>query len=338
MTLARALVAVCFSVTSATLWVACSNSSRLQSPAAGWDGGRDDAGVNATCGVSNQCPRHNDICVRDPGANEGACLPPTRGGLCAPTGDATSPEVPGCYPGARCQPVPQTQSELGGMCSFTGTPGAIFQLPDGPKIALQEPSPFNTYGERQAISFRWTPPPGQTADTTAVAVLMRRVPQRDANYNRLRNPQDIVWIWSSTEPGGAAPGSVSLRAGRQGVRADGTLGDPYTSDSLAPGRYWWMTYTLRDGGVRATSEVFSFRVGDDIAEQPCTSVAQCIALIPGESSDLVACVYGLCRRRCASDMDCPGAGRGCNVATTLDPPDGGMVDNDIPRGGFCGPR
>jgi hypothetical protein len=92
------------------------------------------------------------------------------------------------------------------------------------------------------------------------------------------------------------------------------------------------------GGVRATSEVFSFRVGGDIAEQPCTSVDECVALIPGESADLVACVYGLCRRRCASDMDCPGAGRGCDVTTTLSPPDGGMVDNDIPRGGFCGPR
>lgn len=338
MTVARALIAALFAAASADALAACASSEQ---PPNGPTNARD-AGIDrlfgATCGVTSQCAAHNHICVREQGANEGECLPPTRGGLCAPTGEATSPELPNCFPGARCQPVPRTQSDLGGMCSFTGTPGAVFTLPGAPKIALLEPSPFNTYAERQAITFRWTPPADATADTAAVAVLMRRVPQRDAGYNRLSNPRDIVWIWSSTAPGGAAPGVVSLRAGHQGVRTDGSLGPSFAADTLPAGRYWWMTYTIRDGGVRATSDVFSFRVGPDVAEEPCGNVEECVARVPGESADLVACVYGQCRRRCASDLDCPGAGRRCAVEATLGPPDGGVVDRTIARGAYCATR
>jgi hypothetical protein len=338
MTVARTLAAALLTAVSALALAACaSNSEFPPGPTNAPDAGTDRPFGN-TCGVTSQCTAHNHLCVREQNANEGECLPPTRGGLCTPTGDATSPELPNCFPGARCQPVPRTQSDLGGMCSFTGTPGAVFAVTGAQKIALLEPSPFNTYAERQAISFRWTPPADATADTAAVAVLMRRVPQREPNYNRLSNPQDIVWIWSSTAPGGAAPGMVSLRAGHQGVLRDGSLGPSYAADTLPAGRYWWMTYTIRDGGVRATSDVFSFRVGPDVAEETCTNVGECVARVPGESADLVACVYGRCRRRCASDLDCPGAGRRCDVATTLEPPAGGTVDREIPHGAFCAQR
>lgn len=332
MTIARALTAALLAVTAARALAACADGGSPAGNLAVPDGGP----TASPCGVTSNCANHNEFCVRGPSANEGACIAPMNGGLCAPTASPLA-EVPGCYPGARCQPVPTTQSPLGGMCSFGEAPGAVFQVAGGEKIALQEPSPFNTYTAEQAITFRWTPPAGQTADTTAVTVLTRRPPLREPQHNRLRNPQDIVWIWASTDPGGAAPGAVSLRAGRRGLRADGSLGEGFSADTLPAGRYWWLTYTLRDGAVRAASDVFTFRVGPDVAEEPCANVSQCIERIPGEPADLIACVYGRCRRRCASDVDCPGARRRCAVSQTLSPPDGGAPE-ELPRGAFCATR
>ncbi len=288
------------------------------------------------CGTTSQCEAHNALCVRDTAAPDGRCAPPTDNGHCTPTGTTTGGMVDNCYPGATCLPVPAMLSARGGMCSFAGAPGEVFRVPGAPKIALIDPTPFNEYQPTQALTLRWTPPAGTTADTTTVAVLFKRLPQRDANFNRLSNPADIVWIWSSTDPAGAAAGAVSLRAGRRGLRADGSLGPSFDADTLPAGRYWWMTYTLREGAVRAASDAFTFRVGGDVAEQECRVVDQCTALIPGETADRVACVYGRCKRRCASDLDCPGARRRCATDVTVPSPGGNAPM--LPRGAYCADR
>ncbi|MFO0604881.1 MAG: hypothetical protein U0324_16995 [Polyangiales bacterium] len=331
MNVLRPLAALALTAVFARAATGCSNSTEPPDLASAPDAGPD---VSASCGISSQCEAHNQLCARAPGSVDGRCAPPADNGLCTPTGSTIEGMVANCYPGATCVPVPSTLSARGGMCSFAGAPGEVFRVPGAPKIALIDPTPFNEYQPTQALTLRWTPPAGTTADTTTVAVLFKRLPQRDANSNRLSNAADIVWIWSSTEPGGAAPGAVSLRAGRRGLRADGSLGPGFDADTLPAGRYWWMTYTLREGAVRAASDTFTFRVGGDVAEQMCNDVSQCTALIPGETADRVACVYGRCLRRCASDLDCPGARRRCATDVTLAPPPNRAAER-LPSGAYC---
>lgn len=284
------------------------------------------------CGVTANCP-HNQLCFTAGGSMAGQCVEPRNMGRCVPAGPAGS-DPDNCYPGARCIEVPRTMSTLGGMCTFGNAPAAAFRVSSVEKIALISPTPFEEVGVRESLALKWQPPQRQDVDSIAVTAVLRRPPAIAPDSNRLVNASDIVWIWSSTAPGGAAIGDVPLRSGYASLRADGSLGAPFGRDSLDPGRYWWLTFTIRNGRVEATSDAFSFRVGDDFGPVGCASDAQCAALIPGETADRVLCFEGRCKRRCASAIDCPGLNRRCALETRVDG-DGGVSP---PRGAFCTDR
>jgi hypothetical protein len=179
------------------------------------------------------------------------------------------------------------------------------------------------------VQLRWTPPQ-LPADAITVAAIFKNVPQRVGDSNRVANPGDLLWIWSSTDPGTSTrPGVVALDAGHRGVTATGEMGPAFGTSRLPAGRYWWFVYALRNGSVVSTSNVLPFRVGSDTAAVACASVDDCTRLIPGELPDTVSCIASRCRRRCASDLDCPGAGVRCEFETTIASPGG------IRRGAFC---
>ena len=292
-----------------------SGGCNLPSPG---DSIRRDAGevvvppsADAICGVTSNCRNGSTVCVRSPGASMGTCEPPPSQGECQPDG-ASEGEAVGCYPSARCSPAPRALSARGGLCTFGGAPLTVFPVSQSAKIALVGPTQFDVLRADEAVALRWTPPSRQSPDTVAVALVMRRPPQRVEGANRIRNPEDLVWIWSTTAPRGAATGEVSLRAGFDGLNPDGSLRAAYGRDTLPAGRYWWLTFTIANGLLQAASDAVSFRVGEDFSARPCEAVADCLALVPGETADRVLCLRGQCRRRCASALDCPGAGRRCD--------------------------
>lgn len=295
------------------------------------DAGADAGATFQQCVHHDDCPQHNQLCLLTPGMAVRSCQAPTTA-ECMPGDAPMGVDVLGCYPGARCQPVTADLSRSGGLCSFQGPRAPAFELdPTTPKISLTEPNALLRYAPTQALTLRWTRP-ALPADAITVAAIFKRVPQRVGQDNRVANPQDIVWLWASTEPGAAMPGEVSLRAGRTGLAADGSLGPAYPRDRLDAGRYWWFVYALRAGRVVATSDVLSFLVGDDVPSITCSDVETCTRALPaGEASDAVACVGGRCRRRCASDVDCPGAGGRCAFEETVS----ATGRASIPRGAFC---
>lgn len=334
---AHHVVVVSFAVAAAAAmslsFAAC--ASELGSPSAALRDG--DAGNDAPISTAQQCARtedcrnHNELCLLTAGQAVRSCQLPPMGGACDVDADGAVGDTSACYPGARCQPVPRDLSMRGGMCSFQGPQAPAFAVDDdAPKISLSEPNALRSYDSTNPITLRWTRP-SLPADAITVAVILRSVPQREGQTNRLRNPQDLVWIWASTDPGNASPGQVSLGAGHSSLAADGSLGARYATERLANGRYWWFVYALRAGRVVAASDVVGFRVGPDFVSVPCASVETCTAALPGEVADTVACVGGRCRRRCASDVDCPGQGARCEFAERVTASNG----ENVPRGAFC---
>jgi hypothetical protein len=183
------------------------------------------------------------------------------------------------------------------------------------------------------ISLQWVPP-ATSPDTTLVAVVLKAPPQRTSQVNRIANARDVVWIWSSTQPGSnTQPGRVPLGAGHRSIDTEGQLGASFGRNTLDEGRYWWFVYGIRGGVVSIASDVLSFRVGAGGPRVSCRDVNQCVTGIVGELPDTVACIGGMCRRRCASNFDCPGLPGRCDMTSTL-------VATDVdasrpPRGGYC---
>ncbi len=293
------------------------------------DAGVPDVGVGGTqCRRSDDCPTHNEICVFEAGSSLGTCQVPPDRGRCAPTGEDAFDNA-ACYPGAQCQPVALAQSTSGGLCSFQAPQAPLFGLPPtAPKFSATSPGGLTVIRPSDGVQLRWTPaaiPP----DAITVAVVFKNVPQREGTTNRISNPGDIVWIWTSTDPGSSTrPGVVALEAGHRGVSAGGEMGPRFGTNQLGAGRYWWFVFALRNGAVLATSSVLPFRVGGDFASVSCASVDDCTRLIPGELPDTVSCIASRCRRRCASDLDCPGVGSLCEF-------DAVVPGSGVRRGAFC---
>lgn len=334
---AHHLVVVSFSLVVAAAmslsFAACADRADFSPTSRAGDAGDDDGPFTAVqqCVRTEDCRHHNELCLPTPGQAVRSCQLPPMNAACDVDADGGVGDTSACYPGARCQPVPRDLSMRGGLCSFQGPQAPTFVVDDAaPKISLSEPNALRRYDNTNAVTLRWTRPT-LPADAITVAVILRNVPQRDGQTNRLRNPQDLVWIWASTDPGNATPGEVSLSAGHTSVAADGSLGARYATERLGNGRYWWFVYALRAGRVVAASDVVSFRVGPDFVSVPCTTVETCTRALPGEAADTVACVGGRCRRRCASDIDCPGQGARCEFTMTVT----ATADENIPRGAFC---
>ncbi len=335
-TIARALCLVAVSAAAAGLGasalVACS-AGDVGAPTgfSAYDGGEDavDAAVRAPpCRRSDDCPAHNQICVRVGNAALGTCQVPPERGRCEPMRDDAAGNI-ACYPGAWCQPVPASQSSAGGLCSFQAPQAPLFDLPTtAPKFSATSPDGLTVIRPTDGVQLRWTPP-AIPADAITVAAVFNNVPHRDGTTNRISNPGDVVWIWSSTDPGTATrPGVVPLEAGHRGVTPNGEMGPRFGTNQLAAGRYWWFVFALRNGTVLATSSVLPFRVGGDFASVSCGSVDDCTRLIPGELPDTVSCIASRCRRRCASDLDCPGVGSVCEL-------DAVIPGSAVRRGAFC---
>jgi hypothetical protein len=201
-----------------------------------------------------------------------------------------------------------------------------------PKISVTSPNVLTVLRPADGISLQWTPP-AMSPDTELVAVILKSPPRRVSGANRIANPSDLVWIWSTTAPGeNTLPGRVPLNAGHGGLDAQGGLGVPYARSTLAEGRYWWFVYGIRRGVVTLASDVLSFRVGSGGPQVSCARVDDCVRQIVGELPDTVACIAGTCRRRCASNFDCPGSPNTCDFVTTLVPT---VVSERPPRGGYC---
>ena len=332
---AHALLATIALYAGASGLAACSDSTGAEPTAFTPDSGpaaTPDASFRG-CLRTADCPQHNHICVFLDGTGTGTCEAPPDEGRCNPNEAPAGVDAPGCYPGARCQAVPVTRSMLGGLCSFQSPQAPLFASPTAlPKISLTAPNLLSELRPSDGVQLRWTPP-ALPADAVVVATVFDHPPQRDGSVNRIANPADLLWIWSSTDPGASTmPGVVALSAGHQGAPNGASLGPAFGTNQLAAGRYWWFVYALRGGAVVAASDVVSFRVGNEFPSVTCASVDACTAAIAGELPDTVACVEGMCRQRCASDLDCPGVGTRCQLGTALLPLD---YDGALRHGAFC---
>ncbi len=332
---ARALLATAALVASASWLAACSDMSGGPTIDRSVDAGPTtnvDAGFSG-CQRTADCPQNNHICVFRDGTGTGSCEAPPDEGRCNPNDAPTGVDAPGCYPGARCQAVPTTRSMLGGLCSFQSPQAPLFTSPAVlPTISLTAPNLLSELRPADGVQLRWTPP-ALPADAIVVATVFNRPPQRDGGVNRIANPSDLLWMWSSTAPGASTmPGVVALSAGHRGAPNGASLGPAFGTNQLAAGRYWWFVYALRGGVVVAASDVVSFRVGNEFPTVACGSVDACTAAIAGELPDTIACVDGRCRQRCASDLDCPGVGTRCELGIALLPPDDGGA---LRHGAFC---
>lgn len=320
-------------VTSAHLLTACSSESN----AGGTSTDPPDAAVDGpvltqnACRRTDDCEAHNRICVFAPGAEVGSCEVPPESGRCAPSGN-DGVDNPRCYPGARCQPVEMAQSPIGGLCSFQAPQAPVFTFDtEPPKISATAPGVLTALRPTDGVQLRWAPP-AIPADAITVAAIFTNVPQRVSGTNRIANPQDLLWIWSSTDPGASTrPGTVALESGHRGVTTNGEMGPRFGTNQLAAGRYWWFVYAIRNGAVIVTSDVLPFRVGNDFTSIACADVNTCTRMIPGELPDTVACIAGRCRRRCASDLDCPGVAVRCEFETLVE-------GNNVRRGAYCSVR
>jgi hypothetical protein len=282
------------------------------------------------CTQTRDCMQYNEICVAvGDGGTEKTCNPPPNGGRCSP---GTTNETATCYPDARCQPVATTVAGMTGLCSFQPVPAPIFNFDRRtPKISVTAPNTETELRPVDGIRLSWVPP-AVSADTVVVAVVMKSFPQREGLSNRISNIADIQWIWSSTAPGTSTqPGNVPLEAGRRSINPDGSLGQPYATNILVPGRYWWFVYAMRNGVVVTASDILNFRVGTDNAVVSCADVNQCAAAYRGHPADTLACIDSKCMHRCASDLDCSGIGTRCNTTRALT----SAETTTLRRGGYC---
>lgn len=291
------------------LW-SCADSTR--------DGAasRDDGGLASDEGMP--CDRTQDC------RNNLVCRPTETDPVSrcrVPTGRCTSERVRvDCYPDARCE----TGGAAEGVCTFRPPARAVF--PTSQSVALELPNRESDLPVGAGLLLQWSPLRGVSGAVT-VAVIMDATPTLDLATGRVRNHQNVKWIWSSADPGGPVmEGAVPLRYGRAGVDRNGVPGPVYAGDTLPPGSYYWFVFSTVRGEVVASSVAQSFRVGKPVPDlRRCLFGRDCFE--SAADALLYDCVALACRRRCASDADCD-TGR---CALEADPPVGGR------RGAYCEP-
>jgi hypothetical protein len=287
---------------------ACGADAMLSGAAREVDGGAPT--LDPTCSRTQDCAA-NRVCQPSPGESVSRCRVPS--GRCSPERVAVD-----CYPDARCE----TASGRDGFCSFRPAVRMVFNTTS--TIALERPNRESDLSATSGVLLQWTPLRGVSGAVT-LAVITDAIPTLDFATGRIQNADRVRWIWSSAEPGGPVmDGTVPLRYGRAGVLRDGRLGAAYGGDTLPAGMYYWFVYAMLRGEVVASSVAQTFRVGLAVPDlRRCTTVSDCFE----SSADalLFDCITGLCKRRCASDLDCE-TGR---CALEAPPPSGGR------RGAFC---
>ena len=291
------------------LW-SCADSTR--------DGAasRDDGGLASDegmlCDRTQDC-RNNLVCRPTETDPVSRCRVPT--GRCTPERVRVD-----CYPDARCE----TGGAAEGVCTFRPPARAVF--PTSQSVALELPNRESDLPVGAGLLLQWSPLRGVSGAVT-VAAIMNATPTLDLATGRVRNHQNVKWIWSSADPGGPVmEGAVPLRYGRAGVDRNGVPGALYGGDTLPQGTYYWFVFSTVRGEVVASSVAQSFRVG-----QPVPDLRSCIwgrdCFETAADALLYDCIALSCRRRCASNDDCD-TGR-CALAD--DPPTGGR------RGAYCEP-
>lgn len=271
-----------------------------------------EAGVSLdpVCTRTQQCAA-NRVCQPSPGENLSRCRVPS--GRCSPERVAVD-----CYPDARCE----TASGRDGFCTFRPPVRVVF--PASSSISLEQPNRESDLTPTGGVLLQWSPLRGVSGAVT-VAAIMDDVPSLDVATGRIRNSDKVRWIWSSAAPGGPVmEGTVPLRYGRAGVLRDGRLGPMYPGDTLPRGTYYWFVFAVARGEVVASSVAQSFRVGLPVPDlRTCATVSDCFE--SAADAQLYDCLSGLCRRRCASEIDC----------------DTGRCDTEAPspsdgrRGAYC---
>ena len=289
------------------LW-SCAGSTR-DSAALGDDAGlASDEGM--LCDRTQDC-RNNLVCRPTETDPVSRCRVPT--GRCTPERVRVD-----CYPDARCE----TGGVGEGVCTFRPPARAVF--PTSQSVALELPNRESDLPVGAGLLLQWSPLRGVSGAVT-VAVIMNATPTLDLATGRIRNHQNVKWIWSSADPGGPVmEGAVPLRYGRAGVDRNGVPGALYGGDTLPQGTYYWFVFSTVRGAVVASSVAQSFRVGLPVPDlRSCTTVSDCFE--SAADALLYDCVQSACRRRCASEVDCETG----LCALGASPPAGGR------RGAYC---
>lgn len=247
------------------------------------------ATLGTACMSTENCPS-NLLCRFSQREGRSVCSLPD--GSCTPERVAVD-----CYSDARCD----TSSGAAGQCSFRPPARAVFGVAQ--PITLERPNRQSDLPESAGVLLQWSPPRGLTGAVT-VAAIMNDLPSLDVATGRIRNQANVKWIWSSAEPGGPVmEGTVPLRYGRAGVTREGRLGPTYAGDTLPAGLYYWFVFATVQGEVVASSVAQVFRVGRALPDlRSCNSVSDCFET--AADAALFDCVSNLCRRRCASNLDC----------------------------------
>ena len=276
------------------------------------------------CTRTTDCSKRNQVCVHTGGAPEGECQPPT--GSCDPEASLEGQ----CYPEARCDLAAPTTPGLG-SCSFQAPARPVF--PVERTLALGSPTVETELFAASGFTFQWQPLRGVPGAVTVVMV-SSRPPTFDPVSGRITNRGDVVWAWSTAEPGDAVGGSramdgtVPVRFGRRGVARDGTFGAAWGRDTMDAGQYWWFAYAISQGEVVATSVAQGFVVGAAPARpRTCRNSSECIGA--SDLPEMFECYASQCRRRCASNRDCATEGTTCNFTEAV------SEDAGVRRGAFC---
>lgn len=268
--------------------------------------GRMPAGQ--TCMDESQC-EPNLICaiVRE-GEPKKACRRVT--GTCSPGVDAAR----SCFAGARCEAT----AGGGGRCTFAPETPRFFAAERDLTVSGPDDR-FTTrlrVGQSRAggFSFRWERP-RLRADAITVVAAFSKPPRRSATGNRIANPEDIVWAWTSDLAGAADAQTADISEGRAGFLPDGTP-SPMRLAGLPPGRYFWLVFALEGGVVTASSRPRTFSVlpveGGLVAQGQCDTESDCVATLGGVG-EAWSCVSHVCVARCSSELDCAAMGQRCEL-------------------------
>lgn len=263
-----------------------------------------------SCMDESECEPNLICAIEREGEPKKVCQAVT--GECSPGVDASR----SCFAGARCEPT----AGGGGRCTFAPETPRLFAA----ERDLTVSGPDERFTTRLRVgqslaggfSFRWERP-RLRADAITVVAAFSKPPRRSATGNRIANPEDIVWAWTSDVAGAADAQTADISEGRAGFLPDGTL-SPRRLAGLPTGRFFWMVFAIEGGVVTASSRPRSLSVlpveGGLVARGQCDTESDCVATLGGVG-EAWSCVFNVCVARCSSNLDCAAMGQTCVLAS-----------------------